>query len=165
MMVASEAGADSVSFLAQHSVGGKEWWLEFPGAEARDADAEEGGVATLTSAAVMAARTVMSLFDWSDGDGGGNVGHAWLVGPPKGDFREPASDVINRARDAAAACLECLALVQGVTAAEDWRAGWCHDVHSAAIRALAATACTAACQAGGAPLPVRRCWLTPCCLR
>jgi len=178
LMVASsesEARADSVSvsFLARHGgVGTKEWW-ESPGPEASDGDAEEGGlagVATQTSTAVMAARTVMLLFDWSDDDGCRNVGHAWLVAPPKSDLREPASDVINRAQDAAVACL-VLAQGRGGGGAgggvtDDWRAGWCHDVHSAAIRALAATACTAACQAGGAPLPahaqstVGRCSLT-----
>lgn len=99
------------------------------------------------SAAVIAARAVISLFEWGDSvdkkSGGG-----WLIDTPKSGLQEPAGVVIKRTHAAATACLAL-----AIKSAKDWREGWCHVVHSNAVRALAATACAAAYVSGGSSLP------------
>jgi hypothetical protein len=140
LSIASEPGTeDRPSFLTRLGGGSKtnniKWWIN-------PHNPEQGGDEDVPAAAT-AAQIVMSLFAWggngNDGDSA-STSSAWLTDAPnKGRLREPAMDVIKRAR---AAATSCLALAANHATTEDWREGWCHAVHSAAVSSLAATVCT-----------------------
>jgi hypothetical protein len=140
LSIASQPHLKRSSNLKQNVRGSQteEWWVNPKHQEGDD----------ITATAAMAAQAIISLFEWGK-NVDGNPRSTWLTDAPRGGLREPANVVIIRARAAAA---DCLALAN-LPAAEDGRLAWCDDVHPAALRALAATACTAAYDAGGASLP------------